>query len=264
MPKDQTTNRLELAARLVGYASETRYRVRGDFLFQGIRLTGSNVLEVGCGTGAWAIWAALHGADRVVGIEPEVEGSSANTLATFKQTIERLGLSEKVVGTDLYLHQIPVQKRPFDVVVLFNVINHLDEEAVVALHRDPASYARYVTILRQLRSQMNRGGWVVVADCSRDNFWHRLGLPSPLARSIEWHKHQNPNTWMGVFEQAGFERVDLRWSPLQPFVKLTANWLVQYITSSHFVLRFRAAEPPAAGVHSDMRNYLVDGNSIRQ
>ena len=68
----------------------TRYRLRGNFLFERISLTNKHVLEVGCGTGAWAIWAALHGADRVVGIEPEAEGSSPNTLATFRFDEEKI------------------------------------------------------------------------------------------------------------------------------------------------------------------------------
>jgi cyclopropane fatty-acyl-phospholipid synthase-like methyltransferase len=235
-----TNDRLELAARLVGYANGTRYRVRGDFLFQGIRLIGMHVLEVGCGNGAWAIWAALHGADRVVGIEPQAAGSTENTLTEFRQTIETLKLSDKVVASNQYLHELPVEERPFDVIVMYNVINHLDEEAVVVLSSEVFAYERYVTLLKDLRLRMRSGGWAVVADCARTNFWLRLGLRSPFAPTIEWHKHQNPRTWIKVFKSAGFKSYDVRWSPLQPLPKLTANWLVQYLTMSNFVLRFRA------------------------
>jgi SAM-dependent methyltransferase len=239
-----SAGRLERAARLVGYSSAKRYRVRGDFVFRGVPLTGAHVLDVGCGVGAWAIWAALHGAARVVGIEPGAEGSSANTLAACRRAIADLGLGGTVVATDQYLQQLPIPERPFDVVVLYNVVNHLDEEAVVALHRDRAAAARYVTVLERLRSMVRLGGWVIVADAARDNLWRRLGLRSPLARSIEWEKHQDPSTWIRLFERAGFELADLRWSPLQPFVRLTANRLAQYVTASHFVLRVRAAELP--------------------
>jgi SAM-dependent methyltransferase len=254
MSKDQATDQLELAGRLVGYANGTRYRRRGDFLFQGIALAGTHVLDIGCGTGAWAIWAALHGADRVVGIEPEAQGSTTNTLATFQQTIETLGLGGKVVATNHYFHQLPLPKRPFDVVVIYNVINHLDEDAVVVLHRSLAAFEQYITLLQNLRLQMHPGSWIVVADCGRDNFWHRLGLRSPLAPSIEWHKHQNPHTWINVFERAGFRCFDLRWSPLQPFVRLTTNRLVQFFTCSHFVLRLRVAESPSSCQTADWRD----------
>jgi hypothetical protein len=81
---------------------------------------------------------------------------------------------------------------------------------------------------------------VIVADCGRDNVWPRFGLSSPFMPTIEWQKHQNPEVWIRVFAQAGFENIDCRWSPLQPLPEVTGNRLVQYLTCSHFVLRFRA------------------------
>lgn len=238
--KDQEPSRLELAARLVGYSNGKRYSIRGEFLFTGIPLAGARVLEIGCGTGAWAIWGALHGAERVLGIDPEAKGSTVNTLETFRCTIDRLGLGGVVKATDHFLHQLPAQEQRFDVAVMYNVVNHLDEDAVVVLHRNRAAFKQYVSILKKLRVLMHPGGWVIVADCARTNLWPQLGLRSPLGRTIEWYKHQDPRTWVDVFAQAGFCYSDLRWSPLYPFHRLTANWLVQYLTCSHFVLRCRA------------------------
>jgi SAM-dependent methyltransferase len=235
-----TDDRLDRAGRLVGYANGTRYGARGEFLFAGVPLDGASVLEVGCGTGAWALWAALHGARQVIGIEPEAAGSTSNTLVTFRRNIETLGLKDQVSARNCFLHQLPAQRRPFDVVVMFNVINHLDEDAVVVMHRDQAAFERFVSALKDLRGRVRRGAWIIVADCTRENFWPRLGMRSPLAPNIDWEKHQDPQTWSRAFEQAGFERVDLRWSPLQPFLRATSNKFVQYFTASHFVLRFRA------------------------
>ena len=232
---EPTRDQFELAASLVGYASGFRYQVRGNFLFQGIPLRGANVLEVGCGTGAWAIWAALKGADRVIGIEPEAHGSTSTSLEKFKQTIEVLKLGRKVMAADQYLHQLPLQEQPFDVVVMFNVINHLDEDAVVVLREDPLAFERYVTLLKHLHLRMHPDGWLIVADCARANFWSNIGLPSPFAPSIEWHKHQDPDVWINISKHAGFVQSDLRWSPLQPFTRWTANRFVQYLTCSHFV-----------------------------
>jgi len=39
-----------------------------------------SVLEVGCGTAAWVIWAAINGAKQAIGIEPESDGSTSQTL----------------------------------------------------------------------------------------------------------------------------------------------------------------------------------------
>ncbi len=238
--------RLELASKLVGYSSGSRYQTRGNFLFEGISLVHTHVLEVGCGSGAWAIWAALHGAQQVLGIEPEIEGSSSHVLAQFQHAIEVLGLGAYVKASNHSLQELSPSEQPFDIVVMYNVINHLDEESVTLLHKNPVAVNQYGTILRHLRSLMSPGGWVIVADCARDNFWQRLGLRSPLALSIEWHKHQNPCLWVKIFERAGFQFFDLRWSPLQPFPRLTANRFIQYLTCSHFVLRFRAIDCPLA------------------
>lgn len=231
---------LEIAAARVGYANGRRYQVRGRSLFNGVQLSKAHVLDVGCGTGAWSLWAALHGAERVVAIEPEAEGATSHSLAELRKTIELLRLDKKIVATEHYLQDLPHPERPFDVVVMYDVINHLDEEAVVSLHEQRTAFDRYLTIFSNLRRHVCPTGWLIIADCARDNFWNQVGLRSPFATSIEWHKHQNPQVWIDILKQARFEYHDLQWSPLQPLVGLTSNWLVQYFTCSHFVLRCRA------------------------
>ena len=230
---------IEQTARLAGYGTAYRYITRGDFLFQGINLAGASVLEVGCGRGAWALWAAQHGASRVVGIEPEADGSTSDTLAHFSQSIKTLNLGTRVEAMNSSLHDLQAER--FDVVVLYNVINHLDERTVPLLHTSLSAFNHYALMLRNdLQSRVNPSGWLIVADCARSNAWNMLGLKSPMARMIEWHKHQNPSLWKRLFKEAGFSYVDLRWSPIQPFPRLTANRFVQFFTSSHFVLRFKA------------------------
>jgi len=213
--------------------------MRGSFLFNGIPLTGAHVLDVGCGRGAWSMWAVLHEASKVVGIEPGADGSSQGCLDALRRSIAILGIENRLEARGDYLHELPRPDVPYDVVMMHNVINHLDEEAVVVLHQSRQARKKYVTHLQDLRSRMRAGSWVIVADCARDNLWARLGLTSPFVPSIEWNKHQNPDTWVRIFSEAGFRPADLRWSPLQPFPRATANWLVQYITCSHFVLRFQ-------------------------
>lgn len=238
MSDEKMAASISIAAPAVGYRTATRYADRAEFLFRGIDLRGARVLDVGCGTGAWALWAALHGASHVVGLEPEAHGSTPHTLRVFQQTIEQLNLAATVHASSTRLEDLPAGQE-FDVVVMYNVINHIDEEAVQSLHQNAAAAERYVAVFRQLYSRMAAGGYLLVADCARNNFWNDLSLPSPLARTIEWEKHQNPRTWTSLLQQAGFRAYDLRWSPLQPFTRLTANRVVQYLTTSHFVLRMQ-------------------------
>ena len=234
----------DLAAHSVDYRDAARYRFRGKYLFEGIPLAGARVLEIGSGAGAWALWAALHGASRVLAIEPEAEGSHEHSLARLQRNIHKMGFEGIIEARGCRLQDLPLPGERFDIAVMYNVINHLDEEAVVRLQADPAAEARYLTVLRRLRLHLAGDGVVMVADCGRDNLWPRLGFPSPFMRSIEWHKHQNPERWITVFDRAGFDLIDCRWSPLQPLPALTANRLVQYLTCSHFVLRFRVRGKP--------------------
>ena len=231
---------IEFAAVRVGYTSGLRYQVRAQSLFRDVHLSETHVLDVGCGPGAWSLWVALHGAERVVAIEPEAHGSTSNSLEVLRQTIKLLGLENKIQTSGSYLQELAEPECSFDVVVMYNVINHLDEEAVVCVHRDPSAFERYVANFSHLRRMVKPGAWLIIADCARDNFWNRLGVKSPFATSIEWSKHQNPQVWIEVLQRAGFIYHDLQWSPLQPFTRLTSNWLVQYFTCSHFVLRCRA------------------------
>jgi 2-polyprenyl-3-methyl-5-hydroxy-6-metoxy-1,4-benzoquinol methylase len=230
---------LDLAARRVGYRNGRRYRARAGFVFDRLDLAGKRVLDVGCGPGTWSLWAGLNGAASVLGIEPEAEGSTAGVLDTFRGTVADLRLTERVEGRAAYLQEVTAAEGPFDVAVLYNVINHIDEDAVQRLP-DPGAAAAFTKELDHLATLMAPGGVVVVADVGRTNVWPRLGLTSPFAPTIEWAKHADPDVWTGLFRTSGFGLVDLRWSPHYPLGALTANRPVQYLTSSHFVLRFTA------------------------
>lgn len=235
----QIGNKINMAAPLVGYASGARYVFRAKFLFDGIPLNHAKVLEIGCGNGAWVIWSALNGADEAIGIEPEDAGSISHSLVALRETVKALGLSDKVQSFNYFLNQLPMEEEKFNVVMMFDVINHMDEKAVVDLHKNSESFNRFLTVAQGIYRRLKPGGWLIVADCGRKNFWNQLGLISPFARNIEWSKHQDPPTWKEVFTKAGFQFHDLRWSPLQPFPRITGNWFVQYLTFSHFVLRFK-------------------------
>ncbi len=237
---DISPQTLGYIATQMGYKSADRYTSRCEFLFRNIPFSQKRFLDVGCGRGAFCLWAAIKGADYVLGIEPEASGSTSGASVGFRQAIKELDLGKRVFAEAVRLQDLQAPARLFDIAVLFNVVNHLDEDAVVRLAHDSAAVGKYVSILAHLRSLVIRDGYIIVADCGRSNFWNGLGLRSPIAPTIEWRKHQNPEVWVAVFARAGFVLHDLRWSSLYPWRRLTGNRLVQYLTTSHFVLRFRA------------------------
>jgi SAM-dependent methyltransferase len=232
--------KLEFVGREVGFSSLKRYVLRSQFVFEGLDLKNTRVLEIGCGRGAFCLWAALLGAEYVLGIEPEAEGSSEGSLACYRKLIQKLDL-KNVEASNWVLQDLPVAGKKFDIILMYNVINHLDEKNVQILHRDENAKKQYVSLLVEMKKSLSPKGIVIVADCARRNFWNDMGIKFPLDPNptIEWHKHQNPRVWRKIFEEAGFRLYDFRWSMLNPIGRLASNFLVQYFSASHFVLRFQ-------------------------
>jgi SAM-dependent methyltransferase len=245
--EDRMENQREIEhiATLIGYRSVKRYITKAHFVFDGLNLHGKRVLEIGCGKGGLVAWAAVHGASFVLGLEPEKDGSENSSYRTLETVVSSLCLGN-VEASPKAFDEYPFSE-PFDIVLLYNVINHLDERAVIDMHTNMASYERFVCIADKLRAVTAPKGTLILTDAARSNLWGDLGKRSPFARTIEWNKHQNPGTWRKLFEQTGFKMVGLRWSHLYPLGKLSSNVLIHYITISHFLMRLERCDDCSAG-----------------
>jgi len=131
----------------------------------------------------------------------------------------------------------------FDVVLINNVINHLDEGACQRLHLDAQARRTY-------RAQLEKAAevtksWLIVADCSRSNLFASLRVQNPFAPSIEWDQHQRPELWAEILEMVGFRRHRLRWNaPARLGMvgqAILGNRLGGYLTNSHFIMTLRRA-----------------------
>lgn len=229
--------RLAAAARAVGYPSAHRYRSRGEYLFRGVELRGRRLLDIGCGPGAWTLWGGLHGAAYSLGIDPEGDGATRGVMDRLRRSVTELGLDGRVEARPIGIEDLRAST-PFDVIINYNVINHISEAHTQTLH-EPESQAFYVEALRGIRNLLVPGGVLITADCSRHNFFGRLGLRAPLARDIDWHKHADPHQWAALMRRAGMEVMDLRWSYLYPFTGFSPPGWLAYFLHSHFVLRTR-------------------------
>ena len=69
-----------------------------------------------------------------------------------------------------------VNYKEFDIIVLHNSINHLDEEACITFRESGRSYNTYKNIFTQVYHRMKPGGKLVVADCSCNNFYNAISL----------------------------------------------------------------------------------------
>jgi hypothetical protein len=168
------------------------------------------VLEVGGGSGLLTLWAAVHGA-RVVCLEPESAGSTSGVGRLFAALRSCMGatVDARMLSQTLDDHLARSERR-FDVVVMANTVNHLDEHHCSRLHSDASARATYLALLGRLYDRINAGGYLLLTDCSRSNLFNDVGLRSPFMPTIEWDKHQSPYLWDSLLQEVGFQRARIQ------------------------------------------------------
>ena len=210
------------------------------YLFQGLSFEGRAMLDIGGGAGLFSLYGACRGAKPVVCLEPELEGSSRSAADRLRQLCDALPPHINILPKAVTFQEFQPAGQMFGVILLHNSINHLDEEACVNLRHSDDARKRYQMLFAKLRDLCAPGGKVIIADCSKHNFWHSLRLRNPLAPTIEWHKHHSPVYWASLLGDHGFANPEIRWwSPgrLGRMGKmLLGNRVASYFTTSHFCL----------------------------
>jgi SAM-dependent methyltransferase len=203
----------------------------------------STVLDIGCGAGSLSFYAGTAGADRVVGLEPEAAGSHADMQLLFDRARRELQLEARVDLVPKTLQAFDSHSETFDIILMHNSINHLDESACATLQSDSESRSVYQQAADRISALAQPEAKLVICDCSSKNLYPRLGLPNPFAPAIEWEKHQPPSVWADLFKQAGFAELDTRWTSFNRLGRvgrmLTSNKPVAYLLTSHFCLTMR-------------------------
>jgi SAM-dependent methyltransferase len=214
-------------------------RFHCEYLFDGIDLRDKTLLDIGAGDGRYSFYAACAGARRVVILEPEAEGSQAGVQQKVARTASLAGL-EQIEVVHQRLQDYDSGSETFDVLLLHGSINHLDEPACVRLHDDPAARDVYGSLFQKLAALNRPEGSLIVTDCSRDNVFAHLGIRNPLARTIEWHKHQRPELWAALLADVGFTSPRVRWASFNtlrsPGRLLLGNRVAAYCLTSTFCL----------------------------
>jgi SAM-dependent methyltransferase len=232
-----------IIAREKMHPSAGRLRFYLQDLFADVDLRNSRVLDIGGGSGLFSFYAACMGAEKVVCLEPESEGSSSGMSARFRRVCEELGVGEKATLRPVTIQSFHPGDSRFDVVLLHNSINHLDEPACIHLLEDEKNREIYRRIFARIASLSAAGANLIVCDCSRYNLFARLGIRNPLAPSIEWHKHQAPEVWASLLRDAGFRDPKITWIPLNLMGSLgrflTNNPCASYCLNSRFCLRMK-------------------------
>ena len=170
------------------------------------------MLEIGCGKGLLCLWAKIHGANHVVGLEPLAEGAydSAKCYSDFRTIVTELGL-ENIEMVPSSLKDYRPAKGSFDIVLSISSINHLDEASCVELRRRTTARQRYVKLFNHVRDLMPTSGTLFVVDGSSRNFFGDLHLKNPFNPHIEWFKHHPPECWVELLTKCGFTNPRISW-----------------------------------------------------
>lgn len=133
------------------------------FLFNGVELSGKRTLDIGGGTGVFSFLAASGGASEVVCLEPEVDGSSKEVSGKFLRLLQRLG-HPNVKMVRKTIQEYRAAPCSFDIILMHNSVNHLDEDAYANLGKGGEAGDRYRAIFRKVQEIAARRG---LLDCDR-------------------------------------------------------------------------------------------------
>ena len=206
--------------------------------FNGVELRGKRILDIGGGSGLFSLYAAYKGAKYTLCLEPFGKGSSIKGSQPFYKMRDALKLE------NVELEEVSVQEfkseHQFEMIMLHNSINHLDEKACISLRSSKYSQNIYRQIFEKMYALAVPRTKLLISDCSRNNFFDLIKVTNPFVPMIEWEKHQSPDIWIELLKSVGFVNPKVNWTSFNMLRSLgkvlTSNKLVAYFTTSHFRL----------------------------
>jgi hypothetical protein len=210
-----------------------------DNLFESINIKRLNILDIGAGIGVFSIYLSIMGASKICSLEPELDGGHSSMNQKFEDLKRKLEIRNVSLLKQSF-QDLDENCGPFDLILMHNSVNHLDEGACMHLKHDNCARDLYLGFFTKIHGLTSKNGSVIIADCSRNNFWDTVGAKNPFAPTIEWKKHQSPYFWRSLLEEVGFSYRSLCWTTISIFgkvgKKLMSNLPAAYFLNSHFKL----------------------------
>lgn len=221
------------------YESKNKLLFRAKQVFSGIDLKDKSLLEIGCGDGAYSIWSRINGVRQVIGLEPEVDGSTSGSSKIFTELTNELNL-DNIKCLPQTIERFNPNGIKFDIVLSNMSINHLDENACIKLDKDGDAQKKYLEIFKKIRSLMKPEGKFIILDNSNKNFFWIFKKRSPFCPNINWRKHQPPEVWIKLLKEAGFNNPKVAWpSRYYYLLSLYCPKIISYFIDSFFRLEMR-------------------------
>jgi SAM-dependent methyltransferase len=225
------------------YSSGNKLKFYVEYLFKNINFKNKSLIDIGGGNGLFSFFCVLNGAKKAVVMEPEFEGSSNGMIEGFHKIKDILGNPKNIEHTNCVLEDYDTDNNQFDIILMHNSINHIDEDGCIVLKTDIEAQKKYIVFFNLLRKIAHKDSTLIVCDCARSNFFGDIGLKNMYAPDIEWQKHQNPEVWINLLAQSGFTFESLEWTSPNAFFTIGryifGNRFIAYFTSSHFKLVFK-------------------------
>lgn len=224
----------------------SRLNHRFNHHFGSFDLKNRRVLEIGAGSGYLAALCLARGAAHVVALDPESDGATEGVNKQFARLTESVAMGDGIKYQSISLEKFIAtgRKELFDYILMCNVINHIDEDAVRKLHLPGADCERkrYIKTFEEIHNLLSETGILLASDVGRYNLWNSIGLRFPTCRTIEWDKHQNPDVWKALLSKAGFESIEVKWLALyrlRHFKAIVGLKPVAQCLNSHFLISAR-------------------------
>jgi SAM-dependent methyltransferase len=223
----------------------TDYEPYDAFLFHAreelhdISLEGKEVLEIGCGRGAFSLYMALSGKAKKVLALDESAGFGADE--AYLRRLEEVVRNHSIGNVETRkasIHTAAFPEETFDVIVANFSLHHVVRSSW-CLPENQKAREELLELCTSLKACLRTNGMLVLREMSRMNFWRFMPYRWKMSH-IDWEIHPTLKEWLSVLNQAGFK--DVSYEFLTPYFLTTwpsflvRNRFANFFFSSTFYL----------------------------
>ena len=169
-------------------------------------LEGKEVLEIGCGRGAFSLYMALSGKAKKVLALDESAGFGADE--TYLRRLEEIVRNHSIGNVETMqtsINKTAFPEESFDVIVANFSLHHVIRSSW-SLTDNHKAQEELLELCTSLKSCLRKNGRLVLREMSRINFWRFMPYRWKMSH-IDWEIHPTLKEWLLVLNRAGFKNV---------------------------------------------------------